>query len=40
MNQVSEESRLQALAGLHLLDTPREERFDRLVRLTQADHVD
>ena len=35
MNQVSEESRLQALAGLHLLDTPREERFDRLVRLTQ-----
>jgi hypothetical protein len=30
-----EESRLQELAGLRLLDTPREERFDRIVRLAQ-----
>ena len=29
------ESRLQALAALNILDTPREERFDRIVRLTQ-----
>jgi hypothetical protein len=30
-----EERRLRALASLQILDTPREERFDRLVRLTQ-----
>ncbi len=30
-----EETRLQALAALNVLDKPREERFDRLVRLTQ-----
>jgi len=35
MSDVVEEARLQALASLHVLDTPREERFDRLVRLTQ-----
>jgi hypothetical protein len=35
MAQVSEETRLQALASLNLLDTPREERFDRLVRLAK-----
>lgn len=29
------ETRLQSLAALRLLDTPREERFDRIVRLTQ-----
>ena len=33
MDQVAEEVRLQALATLNVLDTPREERFDRLVRL-------
>ncbi|HYO41129.1 MAG TPA: GAF domain-containing SpoIIE family protein phosphatase [Nocardioidaceae bacterium] len=35
MDQAVEETRLQALAGLNILDTPREERFDRIVRLTQ-----
>ncbi len=35
MSDSTEESRLQALAALAVLDTPREERFDRLVRLTQ-----
>lgn len=30
---IDEESRLQTLWGLHLLDTPAEERFDRLTRL-------
>ena len=35
MAQVSEETRLQALASLNLLDTPREKRFDRLVRLAK-----
>ena len=35
MAQVPEETRLQALASLNMLDTPREERFDRLVRLTK-----
>ena len=30
-----EETRLQALASLHVLDTAPEERFDRIVRLTQ-----
>jgi hypothetical protein len=34
-HRVDEESRLQALAALRLLDTPREERFDRIVRLAQ-----
>ncbi|QNN52999.1 PP2C family protein-serine/threonine phosphatase [Nocardioides mesophilus] len=32
---VTEEARLQALAALRVLDTPPEERFDRLVRLAQ-----
>ena len=35
MTDVLEPQRLQALRDLNLLDTPREERFDRLVRLTQ-----
>jgi len=35
MALVPEETRLQALASLNMLDTPREERFDRLVRLTR-----
>ncbi len=35
MTQAVEETRLQALAGLNILDTPREERFDRIVRLAQ-----
>lgn len=35
MSTAVEESRLQALAALNVLDTPREERFDRLVRLAQ-----
>jgi serine phosphatase RsbU (regulator of sigma subunit) len=30
-----EESRREALTSLHLLDTPREERFERVVRLAQ-----
>jgi hypothetical protein len=33
--QAASETRLQALAGLRILDTPPEERFDRIVRLTQ-----
>jgi hypothetical protein len=35
MERDAEEGRLQALGALGLLDTPREERFDRLVRLAQ-----
>jgi serine phosphatase RsbU (regulator of sigma subunit) len=35
VEQAVEEARLQALAGLNILDTPREERFDRIVRLAQ-----
>ena len=35
MTDELEPQRLQALRDLNLLDTPREERFDRLVRLTQ-----
>ena len=35
MGQVPEETRLRALAALQVLDTPREARFDRLVRLTR-----
>jgi serine phosphatase RsbU (regulator of sigma subunit) len=35
VEQAVEETRLQALAGLNILDTPREERFDRIVRLAQ-----
>ena len=35
MVALTEESRLRALAALNILDTPREERFDRLVRLAQ-----
>ena len=35
MTQVPEETRLRALAALQVLDTPREARFDRLVRLTR-----
>jgi serine phosphatase RsbU (regulator of sigma subunit) len=33
VDEVAEEQRLQALAGLNVLDTPREQRFDRIVRL-------
>jgi serine phosphatase RsbU (regulator of sigma subunit) len=33
VERIAEEARLQALAGLNVLDTPREDRFDRLVRL-------
>ncbi|MBC7545322.1 MAG: GAF domain-containing protein [Candidatus Sericytochromatia bacterium] len=32
---MDEAARLNALSGLHLLDTPPEERFDRLTRLAQ-----
>jgi serine phosphatase RsbU (regulator of sigma subunit) len=32
---MADETRLQALAGLNLLDTPPEERFDRIVRLAE-----
>ncbi len=35
MTAVAEETRLQALGALRLLDTPREERFDRIVRLAK-----
>lgn len=35
MVALTEERRLRALAALNILDTPREERFDRLVRLAQ-----
>ena len=35
MTDADEESRREALTSLHLLDTPREERFERLVRLAQ-----
>ena len=35
MDDRVEEQRREALASLQILDTPREERFDRLVRLTQ-----
>lgn len=35
MSETLEETRLQALAALRVLDTPHEERFDRLVRLAQ-----
>ena len=35
MSDVVEEARLQTLASLRVLDTAREERFDRLGRLTQ-----
>lgn len=33
---LNEESRLQSLYSLNVLDTPREERFDRIVNLAQA----
>ena len=36
MPPVTEEVRLQALAGLRILDTVREERFDRSVRLARS----
>ncbi len=35
MDQAADQARLQALDALQMLDTPPEERFDRLVRLTQ-----
>ena len=35
MSPAVEETRLQALAALKLLDTPGEERFDRIVRIAQ-----
>ena len=35
MSDQAEQTRRQALAELHILDTPREERYDRLVRLAQ-----
>lgn len=35
MSPAFEETRLQALAALKLLDTPSEERFDRIVRIAQ-----
>jgi hypothetical protein len=35
MTDTDEETRHAALASLQILDTPREERFERLVRLTQ-----
>ncbi|MDH3285271.1 MAG: GGDEF domain-containing protein, partial [Acidobacteriota bacterium] len=32
----NERQRLEALRALEILDTPREERFDRLVRLASS----
>ena len=34
-NSIDEETRLATLSGLNILDTPPEERFDRLARLVQ-----
>lgn len=35
MSRVDDAARVQALQALHLLDTPPEERFDRIVRIAQ-----
>lgn len=33
---VTEDARLAALRATHLLDTPAEDRFDRITRITQV----
>lgn len=35
-NMTGDEDRVRALCALHILDTPQEERFDRLTRLARA----